>query len=106
MKPDAPAAAPDPEALAEFLRKAPEELREWAAAQLPPEAAEPAPPAEPVVEPVVLTDADLALDELGEVDDEPRRTPKVHTPLDKESTPSPRGPARVAAHSRWSSASC
>ena len=87
MKPDAPAAAPDPEALAEFLRNAPEELQEWAAAQLPPEAGESAPPAEPVVEPVVLTDADLALDELGEVDDEPRRTPKVHTPLDKESTP-------------------
>lgn len=88
MKADDQPTAPDPEALAAFLKDAPEELREWAAAQLPtqPEAAgDPAEAHDSAdAEPA---DSDLALAELGEEDDEPRRRPKVHTPMDKEHTP-------------------
>jgi len=89
VKADAHATAPDPEALAAFLRDAPEELREWAAAQLPPEAGEPVPsdgPA-PVAGPAHVADSDLALAELGEDEDEPRRGPQNHTPMDKVPTP-------------------
>ena len=78
---------PDPEVLAAFLRGAPEELREWAAAQLPAEVTVPDGPAEQP-ERAHIPASELALAELGE--GEPGRRPWVQTPLDKE-------PSAVAA---------
>lgn len=86
---------PDPELLREFLAKAPEPLREWADQQSnlldagtrrngsAPESADPAADANAAG----MSQADLALEELGE-DDEGR--PRIHTPMDKEFTPVPR----------------
>lgn len=79
-----PSDPPSPEALAEFLRNAPEELRGWAQQQLVQLDLRDEPPPVPM-EPVPA-DSDLALAELGEVDDESRRRVKVHTPMDKAPT--------------------
>lgn len=82
-----PSAAPndnDAEIL-HFLESAPPSVRDWAAARAAEirAAAGPAPaPARPAAD----DPADLALAELGEHDDEPRRRPLVHTPRDKEPT--------------------
>ena len=74
------------QALLDFLAAAPEPLREWAdahAAEARAQAAS-AQAAPPSITPVGAHDpADLALAELGEHDDEPRRRPLVHTPADK-----------------------
>ena len=74
------------QALLDFLAAAPEPLREWAdahAAEARAQAAS-AQAAPPSITPVGVHDpADLALAELGEHDDEPRRRPLVHTPADK-----------------------
>lgn len=73
---------PEAELLLDFLATAPEPLRDWADRQAaevrhrtgPPAGAGPAP-------------SDLALAELGELDDEGVRRPRIHTPMDKDFTP-------------------
>ncbi|MBB1512332.1 hypothetical protein H5399_06890 [Tessaracoccus sp. MC1627] len=72
--------------LLDFLATAPGPLRDWADARAD-EAralASSAQPEPPSITPTGVHDAaDLALAELGEHDDEPRRRPVVHTPADK-----------------------
>ncbi|MHA6512515.1 tetratricopeptide repeat protein [Tessaracoccus sp. Z1128] len=74
------------QALLDFLAMAPGPLREWADARADEARAQAASSqaAPPWVGPFEIHDAaDLALAELGEHDDEPRRRPLVHTPADK-----------------------
>ncbi|AQP46355.1 hypothetical protein BW730_01025 [Tessaracoccus aquimaris] len=93
MKAETPLSdSPSPEALAEFLNTAPEELRGWAEQQLAQANANAGPDSIPEraddSQEKAPAASDLALAELGEDDDEPRRT-KVHTPMDKVPTPVP-----------------
>lgn len=94
MKAETPLSdSPSPEALAEFLNTAPEELRGWAEQQLAQLDSDAGPtsipgPADDSAEQAVAG-SDLALAELGEDDDEPSRRIKVHTPMDKTPTPVP-----------------
>lgn len=78
-----------------FLAGAPEPLRAWADEQLA-ALGEPV-VAGPAAEPVRPDDADLALAELGEGDDDAPTRPKIHTPMDKTNTPVPTGRKRPAA---------